>query len=143
MRRFRWRNGMRRLRVRWLRPRLRVFELQRYILRLGVCHQRTLLRLLIDHLGREDKRCDKRMLRRRTHPSMTSEYVSGSFLIASTTTPLKSPALSIPPRNTTPTAENKHELSSGTTLNSRNPFSPGNSTESVFESSLGGLGVGA
>jgi hypothetical protein len=77
----------------------------------------------------------------KTHPSITSEYVSGSFLIASTTTPLKSPALSIPPRKTTPVAENKHELSSGTTLNSKNPLPPGNSSESVLFS-LAGLGVG-
>jgi len=80
----------------------------------------------------------------RTHPSITSEYVSGSFLIASTTTPLNSPALSIPPRNTTPIAENKHELSSGTTLSSRKPLPPGNSTESLFVSVAGlGVGVGA
>jgi hypothetical protein len=59
---------------------------------------------------------------------MTSEYVSGSSLIASTTTFLKSPALSIPPKKTTPTAENKHELSSGTFLNSNHPLFPGNST---------------
>jgi hypothetical protein len=78
----------------------------------------------------------------KTHPSISSEYVSGSFLIASTTTPLNSPALSIPPRNTTPIAENKHELSSGTTLNSRNPLPPGNSTESVLLASVVGLGVG-
>jgi hypothetical protein len=78
----------------------------------------------------------------RTHPSITSEYVSGSFLIASTTTPLNSPALSIPPRKTTPIAENKQELSSGTTLNSRNPLPPGNSTESVLLASVVGLGVG-
>jgi len=44
------------------------------------------------------------------------------------TTPLRSPALSIPPRNTTPIAENKQLLSSGTTLNSKKPLSPGNST---------------
>jgi hypothetical protein len=65
---------------------------------------------------------------RRTYPSITSEYVSGSFLIASTTTFLSSPALSIPPKKTTPTAENKHELSSGTFLNSNHPLFPGNST---------------
>jgi hypothetical protein len=80
----------------------------------------------------------------KTHPSITSEYVSGSFLIASTTTPLNSPALSILPRNTTPIAENKHELSSGTTLNSKKPLPPGNSTESLFVSVVDlGVGVGA
>jgi hypothetical protein len=87
---------------------------------------------------------DKEKTRERTHPSMTSEYVSGFFRIASTTTPLNSPALSIPPRNTTPIAENKQLLSSGTTLNSRKPLSPGNSTLSSPDDLLGcDVGVGA
>ena len=60
---------------------------------------------------------------------MTSEYVSGSARILSTTTPLKLPAASRPPSNTTATAEKRHELSSGTILNSNVPASPGNDTE--------------
>jgi len=79
-----------------------------------------------------------------TYPSMTSEYVSGSFLIASTTTFLRSPAVSIPPRKTTPTAENRHELSSGTFLNSSHPLLPGNSTLTPSRDfPPEGVGVGA
>jgi len=58
---------------------------------------------------------------------MTSEYVSGSLRIASTTTFLNPPAPSIPPSKTTAIAENKQELSSGTLRNSNDPASPGNS----------------
>lgn len=64
----------------------------------------------------------------RTYPSTTSEYVSGSFRIASTTIFLNPFAPSIPPSKTTPTAENKQALSSGTFLSSSVPASPGKRT---------------
>jgi len=103
-----WRNGSKRLIIRLHPPKLRVWRLLGCILRL-------------DDFGLAN-------INDETYPSMTSEYVSGSFLIASTTTFLRSPAVSIPPRKTTPTAENRHELSSGTFLNSSQPLFAGNST---------------
>lgn len=103
-----WQNGSRRLIIRLHLPTLRVWRLLGCILRLDDFE--------LANINDE------------TYPSITSEYVSGSFLIASTTTFLRSRALSIPPRKTTPTAEKRHELSSGTFLNSSHPLFPGNST---------------
>lgn len=62
---------------------------------------------------------------------MTSDQLSESLLISSMTVFRSLCAASMPPSNTTPIAEKRHELSSGTTRNVRCPASlPGSATES-------------